>query len=189
MTVFLPSLRAFINSHVPEFSAFLPWLEASLIHVPQVPTSAHPCCCTYSVCINGNACTNNALGIRPTSVSVQKSRNTSGMLTTSAFVSSLLTGNTAVTLQVSELSPKESAWGKKSAFRWQILCQPCEQSKKTPFFFIYTHVPGKQHSWPSQNPNESADIPHKLSASPSTCVCTLSADAVQISFLWNPQSV
>lgn len=42
--------------------------------------SAHLCSCTHSVCINGTACTNNARGIRPTSVSVQESRNNLGIL-------------------------------------------------------------------------------------------------------------
>lgn len=40
MAVFLPSLYAFIYSDTPEISAFFFRLQVSLIHVPQVPTSA-----------------------------------------------------------------------------------------------------------------------------------------------------
>lgn len=150
VTVFLPLLHAFIDSHTPGISAFLLWLEASLILVPQVPTSAHPCSCTYSVCTNGTACTSNVRGIRPTSVSVQKSRNTSGILTISTLSSSLAASwqeiDTAETLQVSELPPKERAWEKKSAFRQQILCWPCKQNKELiSFSFIPTCLASNTH--------------------------------------------
>lgn len=151
-------------------------LTSSLSHT-RTPGS-NLCSCTDSVCINVTACTNNTCRIRPTLVSIQTSRNTSGIVAISTLGRSLTASwqdtDTSKTLLVFELPPKEPVWEKKKCF--QALALQTEQG--TPLFFIYSCVPGKQHSWPSLNPYESADIPHRLSASPSTCVCILGTDVL-----------
>lgn len=82
------------------------------------------CSCTYSVCINGTACTNNACGIRPNSV--QENRNNSGIAIVSALGHLLTASWEEVTLlqhrrfpnlhQNSQLEGKKMLSGGKSGF-------------------------------------------------------------------------